>query len=388
MNRTTRVLLIGFLLLLLASRGFSQAEDCNLTLSHSEAEFTAGHFYGIPALLNECLTTNGFTKEQKVRAYILLCQVYLIINDPTAADDNYLKLLRVDPEYVANEVRDPIDVVYLSKKFTSTPIFTPHVRAGINTSLFRGIYPNSTQPYETKSSATLSLNVQIGAGMDWNITDNISLCIEADLASRGYHREITGIAYDDRLSITASQSWVDVPLYLKYSDNRDKKIRPFGYVGVAMNLLISASNTFVLEDKKPSSSVLITEGPAESVYYQQNILNRSWLIGGGIKYKVGKNFLFADLRYMGGLSNMTEANKAYYANASNSKSNLGNSDYVLSNNVTRYLYAGDLFRLDNVSLSFGYIVPLYNPRKVKIAKTKSVSRRIRKGNDKEEGSKK
>jgi hypothetical protein len=66
------------------------------------------------------------------------------------------------------------------------------------------------------------------------------------------------------------------------------------------------------------------------------------------------------------------------------KSQLGNPQAYLSSNVTKYRYVSDLFRLDNVSLSFGFVHPIYNPRKVKKAKTKSVLRMIRKkeGGDK------
>ncbi|MEJ0057462.1 MAG: hypothetical protein WDN75_18505 [Bacteroidota bacterium] len=136
---TARILLTGLLLISCTFQVYSQGGECDLTLTQAESEFNAGHFYSIPGLLNECITNDNFTKEQKVRAYLLLSQVYLIIDDPIAAEDSYLKLLKVDPEYVANEVRDPIDVVYLSKKFTATPIFTPHFRAGVNTSLIQTI---------------------------------------------------------------------------------------------------------------------------------------------------------------------------------------------------------------------------------------------------------
>jgi|GEM_PF-306617 len=383
MGKALRILFPGFIFLLFAGHGFAQqTEDCDLSLSHSESEFNAGHFYGIPSILNECLSTNGFTKEQKVRAYLLLSQVYLIIDDPIAAEDSYLKLLKVDPEYVANEARDPIDVVFLSKKFTSTPIFTPHFRAGLNTSVFRSIYTNSTQPYPVTAESSPRFGAQVGGGIDWNITDNISLCIEADFGTKGYERVRSGIGFNDVQTVISNQTWFDAPLYFKYSDNRDKRIRPFGYLGIAGSLLINATNSFSLNDSKPNGSQLITEGATENVSYQHIKLNRSWLIGGGVKYKIGKNFLFADLRYMGGLSNITNENTVYYSDPSKvDKSSLGNPNYVLSNNVTRYLYTSDLFRLDNISLSFGYIVPIYNPRKIKVAKTKSLSRKIKRRNN-------
>jgi hypothetical protein len=43
-----------------------------------------------------------------------------------------------------------------------------------------------------------------------------------------------------------------------------------------------------------------------------------------------------------------------------------------------YPYVDDDFRLDNVSISVGYIHPLYKPRKLKKARTRSVFRFIKK----------
>src|SRR5271154_2886847 len=117
----------GFLFFCFWNAG-AQSTECEQTLNQATSEFTSGHFYEIPGLLKPCLDRNDFTNEQRVRAYLLLCQAYLIVDDPIAAEDSYLKLLKADPEYVATKEKDPIEIVYLSSKFTSTPIFTPHLR--------------------------------------------------------------------------------------------------------------------------------------------------------------------------------------------------------------------------------------------------------------------
>src|SRR6185369_15987157 len=162
-------------------------------------------------------------------------------------------------------------------------------------------------------------------------------------------------------------------------------IRLFGYGGLAINYLLGAKNEFTYTDNKPFGSQVVATGPSESVIYQRNQFNRSWVIGGGVKYKWGKDFLYADLRFMGGLSNIALESQLYYAQPSSiDKNQIGDPTAYLSSNVTKYRYVSDLFKMDNLSLSFGFIHPIYNPRKVKRAKTKSVSRQI----EKEEGGKK
>lgn len=378
-----RVLLSLLIILILPIGMFGQSAapsemDCGQKLQFAESEFDAGHFYAIPAILKDCLES-GLSPEQSIRAYLVLCQSYLILDDPIAAGDNYLKLLKEDPEFVPNEREHPIDIVYLSKKYVATPIFTPHFRVGANASFYRPIYSISTEPYGVVTESSLRLGFQFGAALDWNINENFSLTLEADIANRGYEHSQTSGANSDVAFVSANQWWIDGPLYLKYNFRYNEKIRPFVYGGVAVNYLLSASNQFSYTDNKTTGTQLLSDGPSESVTSQRNQLNRSWLVGGGFRYKIGKDYVYVDVRYMGGLSDIVNESTLYYENpALIDPAQIGDPNHYMSSNITRYHYLSDLFRMDNLSLSFGYVKPLYKPRKIKHARTKSVARNIRK----------
>ncbi|MBL7850907.1 MAG: PorT family protein [Cyclobacteriaceae bacterium] len=353
--------------------------DCEQRLGKAEAEFEAGHFYGIPSILSGCLTGGQFSNDQLVRAYLILCQTYLILDDPITAGDNYLKLLKADPEFVPNETDHPIDIVYLSKQYTATPIFTPHFRLGLNTSFYRLIHAISTEPYGQTSSNPLRFGFQVGAGVDWNITDNLSLGLEGNFSLTGFERALTNGIDNDKTLILGSQSWLDFPLYAKYSFTLNKSWRPFVYSGLAASYLLSATNQFNYTDNKPNGSSLVAEGPSETVTNQRNRMAFSWVMGIGTRYKIGKNYIYADLRYMAGLTNLADQSTIYYQDEfAVNPAQVGNRSAYLSTNVTRYHYVSDLFRMDNLSLSFGFVKPLYDPRKVKKARTKGVARSIRK----------
>lgn len=342
-------------------------KDCLQTLAEVNEEFNAGRFFGIPGMLKECLD-NGFTNEQKVQAYHILTQAYLILDDPIAAEDSYLKLLKADPEYVATPEKDPIDLVYLSKKFTATPVFTPHLRIGGNVSLVRTIQEINTEGYDVSRSNTLKPGFQVGGGVDWNINDNLSIGAEVLYSTKSFKATKSGISVDDIQEVTEKQNWFDIPLYFKYRDNGGK-IRPFGYIGGSLNLLIGAKADLKTENLSSDGSRVPTEGPNVKLGYKRNFVNRSFLVGGGAYYKIGKDFIFADLRYMGGLSNLTNEKENYY-----------DEDGNLSRTIPRYRWTGDYFRLDNISISIGYVRPLYNPRRIKKANTKKVLRDISKDN--------
>lgn len=368
---------IGLIFLLSFQFSFAQKTDCLQVLSQAENEFNAGHFYGLSSLLQECLENNGFTNEQKVRAYILLTQAYLLTDDPIAADDSYLRLLKADPEYIADEIKDPVDVYYLSKKFTATPRFTPTlVKAGTNVSFVRTIHrinTNST-PDSSKYKHLLKFGFQIGSGIDWNLSDNISVGAEVIFAQRSFETIGNHIFGGDDQIGRERQFWFDVPLYLKYADHLGK-IRPFGYVGFAMNFLVADKaqlafiNRTTALDASQSTNENRTQGADVDLNYKRNFLNRSLVFGGGIRYKIGKDFVVFDMRYMAGLSNVTNTKYNFYDNK---------RDYTMASTIGKYSFIGDYFRLDNLSLSIGYVKPLYDPRKIKKARTKSAMKQISK----------
>ncbi len=352
--------MVRFILLIslasFARAALSQGKDCEQILNQATVEYEAGRFYSLPGILKPCLD-NGFSKEQKVRAYLLLTQSYLVLNDPIAAENSYLLLLKADPEYVANPTRDPIDVYYLSKKFITTPLFTPYLRVGMNTSLPRIIYSVSTSPMQSKSENAYKPGYQIGAGIDWNINERWSIGLGFGYARKSFKTTNDNTGAGVNTIFTEKQDWIDIPLFVKYSKDSGK-FRPFAYVGLSANLLLNAKLAAeAIDYNSPSTNVQqVSQGPDISISYKRNFFNRSIVLGGGLKYKIGKNFLFADMRYLAGLNNI--AKNSYTTST-------GQFDPLISS----YPYASNFFRLDNLSISIGYIKPIYDPRKRKPAVT-------------------
>lgn len=361
----TAVLILGYSITAFAQ---SSVSECEQTLTRATDEFNAGHFYGLPSILKPCIE-GSFTNEQRVRAYLLLTQAYLIIDDPIAAEDSYLKLLRANPEYIATPEKDPIDVVYLSQKFTTTPIFTPHLRIGVNTSFVRTIYEINPESDNTTVGAkqARALGLQLGGGIDWNINDNISLCADVLFSSKSFKTNKSGIAIHDSQSALEKQRWFDIPVYLKYSDSQGK-VRPYGYVGYGTNLLLRSTVSLNYTNFDSQENSVITDPADEKITYKRNRLNHSLVFGGGVRYKVGKDFIFADVRYMSGLSNLTNEETNYY----------GDGTFDLAIDATRTRWISDYFRLDNLAISVGFVKPLYDPRKIKRARTHGLFRKINK----------
>ena len=361
---------------------FGQATDCELILNQASEEYTAGHFSTVPTILAPCM--NKFTREQRQRANLLLTQTYLLLDNPEEAEKSYLKLLQANPEFEVDERRDPIDVVYLSKKFTASPIFSINGKIGMNTAPVSVIRNESIAGEPIKSKYKLQPGWQFGLGGEWHIREEISLNGEVVYVASGFKTNKTAFG-GDILEIKDRQNWLVVPVSIKYSDTKGR-YRPYGYLGASVEWLFSDKAEIITTNRETVNGTTIesvAESPALDFTYRRNKVNRSVFIGGGLKVKVKLDYVFVDLRYSMGLTNVVNGDAQYVDyNKYGDPNNNTSSDLQDSGDaVFKYWYADDYFKINNLAISVGYIRPLYKPRKLKKARTKSLFKKIEKSDE-------
>ncbi len=379
-----RILPFAFFFFCIGISQFSigQDTDCELILNQATDEYNAGHFYSISSILEPCM--NKFTREQRQRANLLLTQTYLLLDNPSEAEKSYLKLLQANPEFTVDESRDPIDVVYLSKKFTASPIFSINAKIGMNTSPVQVIRYENITGDQYKSKYKLQPGWQVGLGGEWHIRDDISLNAELDYATSAFRTEKLAFG-NDLLEIRDIQNWLTVPISIKYSD-LEGKFRPYGYVGYSVQWLFKDKAEIVTTNRTTQGDATIetlAESPLLDFTYRRNKVNRSFFLGGGVKVKVKLDYFFVDLRYSLGLTNLVNEEAQYldYSKYGEANNNTSSDLQDSGDAVYRYWYVDDYFRIDNLAISFGYIHPLYKPRKLKKARTKSLFKKIEKSDD-------
>jgi opacity protein-like surface antigen len=366
---------IGFLLTVIS---VTAQDECELVLNRATDEFNAGHLYVVPSLLIECLQKNQ-NKEWRQRAFLLLSETYLLLEEPLKAENSYLEVLRANPEFVTDEKRDPIDLVYLSSKFTTNPIFTLFVKGGSNVSFVRTILDR--QATSGRQRNLIRPGFQVGVGADWNYNDQLSLMLECNYVFSSYKQHTSGIYGRDVADVYDRQSWVRLPLSVKYSDDKGK-YRPYVYLGASIDFLLGDRVTITYSDRNNNPDAnreenIDRESPVLKFKPKRNMINRSWLIGGGVKYKVNLDYVFVDLRYSFGLTNLVDSrNSIYDYDEMDSRTSEGFQNSAEA--AMRWGYVDDFFRMDHLFLSVGYIHPLYKPRKLKKARSKSVMRTIKK----------
>jgi len=339
---------------------------CISTLSDAQDSFDAGHLYAIPAMLKPCLD-NGFSKPEEIQAYRLLTRTYLIIDDPISAEDSYLKLLNLDPEYPIDEENDPIELVHLSKKFKTTPIFTwTYGKAGLNTTSVSVI--NSYTTGNNNSSAISysgSLGFQLSSSLELNITDQWSVNAEVMFAKRSFLYTNTLFGADAQ-SLKENQFWAELPIYVKYS-RQFNRFHPYIYGGYGIQYLISANlgvspnANGQLVNVEPSeggkTSELTVTGPDINVNDSRNRFTQSAIAGAGVRYRIGYSYLMFEARYTIGLRNLLNEKKQFQ------RSGVNNDEYS-SELLFRYGYVDSDFKINSLSAVIGFVKPLYKPRKI------------------------
>lgn len=359
----TRWLAISMSFMLLLTTAFAQDKcDPESTLTLATDEFNAGHFYGLESILKPCISNKTFTREQLVRAYQLLTQTYLILENSAAAEESYLSLLSANPEYVSNPDRDPIDIVYLSKKFTATPIFSWFAHVSGNISVPRVIDDHEIN-VGSNQKYTIIPRWSAGGGIIWNYNDRLTAELGLNFSSNAFGYYEDNIFIDDNLTMTENQLSLQMPLSIKYTYIR-QGVSPYGYAGVSGSLLLSSNQSFLLIDKTPGATA--SEGLEQSSEielnnrFRRDVINRAAHIGAGFRWKYKLDYLFVDVRYSFGLNNIVKDN------------NLVRDKNDIFPTIVPALKAGyvdDYFRLDQAMITIGYIKPIYKPRKLKRART-------------------
>lgn len=350
--------------------------DPEASLILANDEFNAGHFSSVAEILEPCIKQKKFTREQLVRAHQLLAQTYLILENSVAAEESYLNLLKANPEYISDPSRDPIDIVYLSKKFTATPIFSWFATLGGNITL-PGIIASNKTFEGSNTSIKVIPSWSFGGGLIWNANERLSADIGLSLFSSSFSFQESSIFTYDELEVRESQFSLYTPISVKYTFVR-KGLSPYVYAGVSANLLLYANQNFSLINKTPitraNETVEFEQGITEfgqQVNFKRSLTNQSLHLGAGFRWKFKLDYLFVDLRYSQGLNNVVNGNT--FIQDGNSRTS--------SRPAFAVGYVDDFFRMNQMQISVGYIKPLYKPRKLKRARTKGVLRDIKRDND-------
>jgi hypothetical protein len=339
-----RLLFASLLFLFSAELSSQETSTCAEKLKTAQSNFDKGQVDLIPSLLKDCLKS-GFKKEEELTAYKLLIQTYLLSDKIIQADSTMLEFLKKNPEYQLSPT-DHSSFVYLFNNFMVKPVVQIGVHAGINIPFLTFVSTNPTYGESGKSKFSSNIgNLFISVESKFKINEKLEVGLEAGFSQMKFSNKFSeGFA---TVNYNESQQRIDVPVGITYALTSFGKFTVYGKfgMGAAFNLGVTATSTYSTTDKNNNNSRTGENLTRKDSRASMDLFTQT---GAGLKYKISKGFLFAELR-----------------------SNFG----ILEQNVyggktvptVEFYYIGcnPNFRLNAVNINVGYSHIFYKPTKRK-----------------------
>lgn len=343
-----RLLLTTTFLLCLSATAWAQ---CAQTLRLAQSIYEQGRLHEIPSLLSECLLGDQLNQEGKVAAYKLLTLTYLYLEEPTKADEMMLALLRTETEFRVNDAVDPAEFIALYKTFRSEPVYRLGLKLGAvaaERSVVSADYIDdgtNIGDHNFGFSAMVSGEVPLTGRMD-NFTLNPELGLQI-LAFDGRNESNPKTQQGDSARVTPAterQVWISLPLSLQYDVYSGAISHYYASAGLSVDYLVS-SRVSISSTREGNSGI---DQGTRSLTHLRNRVNSGLLASVGTKRKIGKGMLVAEIRFKLGLMPVSSKSHTY-------------ADPSL---VFDYKYVEGINKVNSLTLSVGYVINKYNPRKL------------------------
>ena len=316
-------------------------------LDEAKAEFEDGHLEIISSILNDCLSGNDLNDDQKVDAYRLLTISNLYLDKHYEAEQSFMKLLEIDHEYRILPT-DPVELQYLSKKFITTPIFSFSGKLGANMSKVTVLNRNTVSTESDNNwKYTPKFGFNVLAGMDLHFNKVVSLNIELELSSRSYlYTDVLFASEPQEIEQTRINLQGSLPVSLKFT-YPGETYYPYIYGGY------SPSYTFISDanNKRDPEESAAVDAPSFSLLGNTKAFSHSLVFGIGVKRRFKYNYIFADLRYRMGMTNMLDE-----------KNQFDVTNQEIKAAIFRDLQLGDDYKWHSFELTVGFILPKYKVR--------------------------
>lgn len=344
-------------IILFTVRLFAQ-QECAFILEEAQEMFDAGLIETVPDNLSGCLET-GFTNEEKLQAYKLIILSYLFDDNIEKADEFMLKFLTDYPAYEP-VATDPREFVLLMETYDTDPVLMLGGGIGANFS-----FPILTEPFGVHNVIAHEANLVPGrTGIHGGF--RIERDIKPQLKFLG---ELTGanIVFDsytddEREPIVPSAEVTDysiieyyesqiqlrLPLSISYEFS-STDFTPYVRLGIEPGVLFSAraeGQRLYLSDLGTGKSPIDVANVV--VMDVRRIFNVWAFAGAGFNYRIGPGNAFLDLRYHMNLLNQLKP---------------GSDPYQFQELTMSLFYVPEKFLLNNLTVSVGYMFPLYRPKK-------------------------
>lgn len=369
--------LIYIAFVLLVSPVFAQiieaeTDPCLLNLNNAETAYEGGNIELIPSLVKECLDQNGYSKENKTKAYKLLIDSYIFQGENDSADLYMVKFLKFNPEFRTSEQTDRREFIDLHAAYRNYPVFGIGGKLGLGLGQLVVINEFGTHNIES-SSLTSNYKVQLGFSGEiyaaYHPHRDGEVFMDLGYVNYRFQEETTLFNYNfpaqssdgqetrSYYNYTETVNSLNLSLGYKYMFRKNvySKVVPYIGVGIRGGLLLRSNisaERFII-----SESQTTIKGSDLDIKHLRNNWN-AWATGIiGMKFKIPKGNVLVELGYDYNLYNISNPDERY---------NL--SQEATNELLFKYFYVSNDFRLNNFFFKVGYNYNFYIPKKVGLKK--------------------
>jgi hypothetical protein len=340
-----RLLFAALFIFITAGLFAQETSTCAEKLKTAQSYFQKGQVELIPSLLKDCLKS-GFKKEEELTAYKLLIQTYLLSDKLGQADSTMLEFLRKNPEYVLSPT-DHSSFVYLYNNFQVKPKVQIGIHAGTNIPFLTFVSTNPTfgEPVQSKYSRNI-LNLFISVESKFKINEKLEVGLEAGYSQLKFANKTT--AGFTSITYTESLQRIEVPITASYAFTNFGKFTIHGRLGAGAAFTLGVTSSASSNPTDDNNKINSRTGTDLARKDSRTSIDYFLQAGAGIKYKISKGFLYAELRSNFGILEQNVPG--------------GNTVPTLD----WYYFEGEPnFRINAMNINIGYSHIFYKPTKRK-----------------------
>jgi hypothetical protein len=251
----------------------------------------------------------------------------------------------------------------LYRKFRTKPIFRIAVNGGLNQTRVNTIQEFGTHNTSLSTSSETSspgIGTQFGVAIERELYGTgLEFSLGVGYSSKKFSTSndiilgLVDLETDVRSSNNFSQmtqidaaNFLDIPLLARYNINLRGKFIPFVFGGIEANLLLSATRS---EGNRTGAQTISAADQPLKISNERNNTNYSIVGGLGFKYKLKTHFFKFEVKYANGMTNVVNPENRY----------------VNPTTVFRLAQIDNNQSLNVLSVNFGYVHSIYNPKKLK-----------------------
>ncbi len=227
----------------------AQTDPCITQLKDAGTMIEEGRYDEAITLLKSTLSECSLSSEDKIEAHKALIVSYFAIDDLESADASAAAVMKINPNYRSDKLRDPSEMVTLFEKYRPTPIFTVGIKGGANGSIIEAsktysiVSDDDTPGLDNYKSKT---GFQVGVYGEYRAWKNLWVQAEGQFRQSGYSIDIPNVE-GRTIFYNEDLNYFDIALSGKYYF-LNGNIKPYIQAGASYSFLNSALGELSRDD--------------------------------------------------------------------------------------------------------------------------------------------